>query len=167
MTERDRILCSLSGVRPDRIAWVPRIEFWYRGRQYSNTLPNEFKDLTLPEVIDKLNVGWYANIPDWTDYGSTEDNLDLPLGILRSKSLPYDTILEGIDRRVTIIGSKTMVEYITPVGTISTATVLTEDMRKAGVSAPYRTTGAINESKDIDVVGSIFSHVKVVPALDG
>jgi hypothetical protein len=132
-----------------------------------NTLPNEFKRLTLPEIIEKLNVGWYANIPDWTDFDSTEDNLDLPLGILRSKSLPYKTILEGVDRRITIRGNETIVEYITPVGSVFTTTVLTDDMRQAGVSAPYITTHAINESKDIDIVGYIFSHVKVVPALDG
>ena len=167
MTERERILRTLSGSQPDRIAWVPRMEFWYRGRKYSNTLPEDYKDLTLPEVIDKLNVGWYANIPDWTDFEYEGGELDFPLGILRSRSLPYDTILEGVDRRVSVRGNETIVKYITPVGSIQTATVLTEEMRQAGVSTSYTTIHAINELRDIDVVGYIFSHIKVVPDYKG
>jgi len=143
------------------------MEFWYRGKKHSNTLPSEFKDLTLPEVIEKLKVGWYANIPDWTDFDIEGGNLDFPLGILRSKSLPYDTILEGVDRRVSVSGTETTVEYFTPVGSIRTATILTEEMLQAGVSTSYITRHAIRKASDIDVVGYIFSHIKVVPALEG
>ena len=167
MTDRERILCAFSGAIPDRIAWVPRLEFWYRGRKHTNTLPIEFKGLTLPQIINKLNVGWYANIPDWTDFDYEGGDLDFPLGILRSKSCPYDTILEGVERHVTFLGRETIVEYITPIGSILTTTVLTEEMRQAGVSTPYITRHAIMDPKDIDVVGYIFSHIKIIPALDG
>ncbi len=168
MTNQERILGAISGARPDRIAWVPRMEFWHRGRQHSKTLPAEFQGLTLPQTIQKLNLGWYATIPDFTDCDDTGGNLDRTLGILRSTMSPYHTVLGGdVERRITKNGPESVIEYITPVGSIRTACTFTEEMLQAGVSTAWITEHAIREPKDIEVVGYIFSHLKVVPALEG
>ena len=167
MTDRERILCALSGARPDRLAWVPRLEFWLRGRRHSGSLPQGFEDVTLPQLIERLGVGWYGTIPDFTDCDATGGNIDRSLGILRSSTLPYRVILEGVDRRVTVNGPETIVEYSTPVGSIRTASTFTDEMRQAGSSTSWITGHAIREPRDIDVVGYIFSHLKVVPATEG
>ena len=165
MTERERILCALSGRRPDRIPWVPRLDLWNRGRRYSQTLPRELVSLSLPQIIERLNVGWYATIPD---YGECDNgDLDRALGIFRSEAYPYRVILEGVDRQVTVRGPETAVEYVTPVGSIRTVTTFTEEMRQAGVSSSWITAHAIQDPRDIEVVGYIFSHIKVIPALEG
>jgi hypothetical protein len=40
---------------------------------------------------------------------------------------------------------------------------MTDEMRQAGASTSYVTKHAINEPKDFDVVGCIFSHIKIIP----
>ncbi len=39
MTHRERILAAIRGETPDRLPWVPRLEFWYRARIRQGTLP--------------------------------------------------------------------------------------------------------------------------------
>jgi len=53
------------------------------------------------------------------------------------------------------------------VGSIRTATVFTEEMLTAGVSTSRATRHAIEHPRDVEVVGYIFSHLKVVPNLEG
>jgi uroporphyrinogen-III decarboxylase len=168
VTERERILITLRGERADRIAWVPRLEFWLRGRKHTNTLPKGFEDMTLPSLVRELGVGWYGSIPDFTDSGATGGIPDRALGILRSRTCPYEVIHGAeVERKIIIKGEETIVEYITPVGSISTSTGWTEEMRKAGVSTSWISRHAIEGPEDIDVVEYIFSHLKVVPSLDG
>ena len=52
-------------------------------------------------------------------------------------------------------------------GSIRTASTFTEEMRQAGASTSWITGHAIREPRDIEVVGYIFSHLKVVPAPEG
>jgi hypothetical protein len=84
---------------------------------------------------------------------------------LDSAVIPFEVELENVDRRVTQHGNETAVEYHTPVGSIRTAIVFTEEMLGAGASQPYLAERAIREPRDIDVVGYIFSHSKVKPRL--
>ena len=55
MTDHDRILAAIRGDIPDRLPWVPRLEFWYRARRRKGTLPAEFQSLSLSE-IDRKSV---------------------------------------------------------------------------------------------------------------
>jgi uroporphyrinogen-III decarboxylase len=168
MTDRERILCALTGKRPDRIAFVPRLEFWLRGRRHTHTLPEGFEDLTLPQLIEKLDVGWYASIPDFTDRGDSGGIPDRTLGILRSKATPFEVILGGeVERIITEVNGETVVVYHTPLGSIRTAHKFTEEMRECGVSTSYITDHAIKKPEDIEIVGYIFENMKVIPALDG
>ena len=168
MTDRERILCALSGAKPDRIPWVPRLEFWVRGNKHTNTLPAGFENLSMNQIIEKLGVGTYASIPDFTDVEESGGLPDRTLGILRSQACPFEVVHgEGVERIITEVDGETIVEYITPVGSIKTGHKFTEEMRECGVSTSYITRHAINQPEDIDVVGYLFSHLKVVPSLDG
>jgi hypothetical protein len=60
-----------------------------------------------------------------------------------------------------------VVEYHTPVGSIRTATVFTDEMLDAGASMPWITEHAIREPRDFEVVGYIFSHLRVEPQPEG
>jgi len=142
MTDRQRILAAIAGRVPDRLPFLPRLEFWYRGSQHNGTLPRELQSLSLIEIADKLGVGYYAVIPDFTE-ATEEDGADRPLGIDRLPVLPYKVTLEGVERRVVSSGHETAVEYCTPVGTVRTATVLTHEMLAAGASNPWVTEHAI------------------------
>jgi hypothetical protein len=60
-----------------------------------------------------------------------------------------------------------VVEYHTPLGSIRTAAVMTDEMLDSGASISYVTEYALREPRDFEIVGYIFSHVRVEPQLDG
>jgi uroporphyrinogen-III decarboxylase len=166
MNDRQRILAAIRGETPDRMPFVPRLEFWYRARRLDQSLPPDLRSLTLMEIADRLGVAYYAVCPDFTDY-SGDEMVDRPLGIVRQSVLPFDVFLEDVERRVLSYGRRTVVEYHTPVGSIRTACAFTDEMIAAGASDPYVTEHAIRSLADFEVVGYIFSHLKVEPRTGG
>ena len=167
MTHRERILAAIRGEAPDRLPWVPRLEFWHRARLREGTLPAELRSLTLAEITDRLGVGYYSSVPDFTDATDDDAMIDRALGIFHLPVLPYSLTLQDVDRRVIRRGRETVVEYHTPLGSLRTVTVFTEEMLDAGVSTSWIVEHALREPRDFDVVGYIFSHLKIEPQLEG
>jgi hypothetical protein len=167
MTDRERVLTTIRGEAPDRIPWIPRLDFWHRARRYQNTLPPALADLTLPQIADHLSVGCYASIPDFTDCASDDDMIDRGLGIFRLNVLPYRTELRNVDRRVQRNGRETTVEYHTPAGVVRTAYTFTAEMLDAGASMSWQTLLPIREPADFEAVGYIFENLDVRPNPDG
>ena len=163
MTERERILASIRGDVPDRIPWVPRLDFWYRARLYTRTMPAELAGLSLSEIVDRLGVGLYATIPDFTVKEEETDSADRCLGIFNLPALPYRVVLEGVDRRVTRSGLETVTEYHTPVGSLRTAEVLTPEMLEGGSSMSWVSEHPIKAPRDFEAAAYIFSHLRVEP----
>lgn len=166
MTHRERILTAIRGGTPDRLPWVPRLEFWHRAQRRQGCLPPELRSLSLAEVAEHLGVGCYASIPDFT-VADAAAMVDRTLGLFHIDVMPYRVILEEVDRHVSRAGQETIVEYRTPVGTIRTASVFTEEMLGAGASMSWITRHAIREPRDFEVVGHIFSHLRVEPCFTG
>lgn len=167
MTDRERMLAAVRGHAPDRVAWVPRLEFWYRARLRSGTLPAEFRSLSLMEITERMGTGHYAIIPDFTECDAETGLLDRALGLMQHPVLLWRTTLQGVDRKVSREGQQRVVEYHTPVGSIRTAAVMTGEMLDAGASVSWITEHAIREPRDIEVAGYIFSHLRVEPRMDG
>jgi len=167
MTHRERCLAAIRGEVPDRLPWVPRLEFWHRVRLRQGTLPAELRSLTLTEITERLGVGCYSSVPDFTDLANPDAMVDRGLGIFHHWVFPYRVTLQDVDRRVSRRGQETIVEYRTPVGSIRTVSVMTEEMLDAGVSMSWVTEHAIREPRDFEVVGHIFSHLKVEPQFEG
>lgn len=165
MTNRQRILAAIEGRIPDHLPWVPRLDFWQRGRLHLGTLPPALSSLTLTQIADYLGVGCYATIPDFA--GCPAGLTDRTLGLLMTPVMPYRISLDDVERRVTRNGAETVVEYHTPVGSIRTATVFTEEMLQAGATVSWVTEHALREPRDFDVVGHIFSHLRVEPNFAG
>jgi uroporphyrinogen-III decarboxylase len=163
MTHRERILAAIRGEVPDRLPWVPRLEFWHRARTRHGTLPAELSGLSLPQIAARLGVGCYDSIPDFTNIVNSTDMLDRTLGIYSLPVLPYRVALEDVERHVSQNGHETVVDYHTPVGSIRTASIFTEEMLDAGASTAWITQHAIREPRDFEVVGHIFSHLRIEP----
>ncbi len=166
MNDRQRILAAIRGETPDRLPFVPRLEFWYRARRLNHSLPSDLESLTLMEIADRLGVSYYAVVPDFTDC-TDDEAADRALGIVHQSVLPFRVTLGDVDRRVLSSGRRTVVEYHTPVGSIRTASQYTDEMIAAGASDPYLTGHAIRSLADFEVVGHIFSHLKVEPQFGG
>jgi uroporphyrinogen-III decarboxylase len=166
MTERERLLAAIRGDIPDRLPWIPRLEFWHRARLRNGTLPSEFRSLSLPEIADRLGVGHYASVPDFTICPTEVPNPDHTIGIYNALALPYEVEYDNVDRRIARNGNETVIEYRTPMGSIRTSLVFTEEMLDAGVSQPWIAQHAISSPQDFAVVGYIFSRLRVKPRLE-
>ncbi len=166
MTDRERMLAAIRGEIPDRVPFVPRLEFWHRAHCRDNTMPADLEGLTLMEIADRLGVGYYSVIPDFTRQVEELDMLDYGLGIFRLPSLLFEPVLHDVERKVVRRGRETVVEYHTPKGSIRTATVMTDEMLAAGVSVPWRTQYPIEKLEDFAVIGHIYSHLELVPRLE-
>ena len=167
MTDRERILAAIRGEIPDRLPWVPRMEFWYRARVRAGTLPTELRNLSLMELAGRLGMGYYHVVPDFTERANENDMIDRGLGLYDLPVLPYETIMEDVDRRVIRAGQETCVEYHTPAGSITTVAIFTDEMLDGGASVPFISRHALREPRDFDVLAHIFSHLKVKPRLEG
>jgi uroporphyrinogen-III decarboxylase len=163
MTERERILAAIRGEIPDRMPWVPRLEFWYRARLRNGTMPAALCGLSLNEVAERLGVGLYSSIPDFTRRVEETDMLDRGLGIMNVPVLPHRVVLEDVERRVTRSGREVAVEYRTPAGSIRTAEIFTDEMLDGGASMSWVTEHAVRQERDFEVAEWIFSHLKVEP----
>ena len=161
------MLEAIRGETPDRLPWIPRLEFWHRAQLRKGTLPAELRGLSRIEIADRLGAGYYSVIPDFTDCPGELDMIDRTLGIFRLDVLPYRVTLEGVDRRVLSKGRETVVEYQTPAGSIRTSTVFTDEMLDGGASVPWTSEHAIRTPNDFEVAGYIFEHLRVEPQLDG
>jgi uroporphyrinogen-III decarboxylase len=166
MTHRERILAAIRGETPDHIPWVPRLEFWYRARLRQGNLPAEFCSLSLNQVAERLGVGYYASIPDFTHREEETDMADRGLGIFNLPVLPYRVVLEGVDRSVVRSGRQITTDYRTPVGSLRTVEIFTEEMLDAGASMSWVTEHAIRQPRDFETAAWIFSHLKVEPRPD-
>ncbi|MCX6622222.1 MAG: hypothetical protein NTY38_14365, partial [Acidobacteria bacterium] len=166
MTNRERMLAAIRGEAPDRVPFVPRIEFWHRAHLRKGTLPPHLAGLDRMGLAGRLGVGHYAIVPDFTESPELE-RADRALGILRHPHLPFTTTMNDVERRVLRSGQETVVEYRTPVGTIRTAALFTDEMLDGGASDPHVSEYAIQKPEDFAVVGHIFSHLQIEPDFDG
>jgi uroporphyrinogen-III decarboxylase len=167
MTHQERILAAIRGETPDRLPWVPRLEFWHRAALRHGTLPAELRSLSLTDITERLGVGCYSSVPDFTDSTDDDAMLDRGLGIYQLPVLPYRVTLLDVERRVLRRGQETTVEYHTPRGSLRTVTVFTEEMLDAGASMPWVVEHTLREPRDFDVAGYIFSHLRIEPHLEG
>lgn len=89
---RQRVLAVLEGKKPDRLPFIDRIDFWYKGRSQVGKLPMEFQGMTLPEVHKRIGMGHQ----DWDyPYAIKYRKLEIIL------TLEGETIFHEVDPEIT------------------------------------------------------------------
>ena len=119
MNNKERMLAVINGQTVDQIPYVPRLDLWYRANAMAGTLPSKYKSASLIDIVDDLDLGYHAVIPNFRDLRAPTDDADRPLGIYNLWTMPYRTVLENVQRSIRTQGDRTYVEYKTPVGTIN------------------------------------------------
>jgi hypothetical protein len=167
MTHKERMLKAARGEWPDQLPWVPRIDLWHNANSLRGTLPSRYRrDATLDEIADDLGGGWHKLVPEFLKLRTPDDDVDRGLGIFRLRGMPYRAELTGVEREVKREGDTTRVTYHTAVGSVSYASVYTEEMRRNGVSITWITEHVIKAPKDYKVVGHIFRNIRIHPDYD-
>ena len=169
MTERERALAAIRGETTDRVPWVPRLDFWYRAALRKGTMPAEWRGLTVEEIAVRLGAGVYATNPNYEV--DEARRIDRGLGLMHLPTVTYDFEFEGVERRISHRQAKnrteTVVQYVTPLGTVQTAFGFTEEALDAGAYTAWVSEPPILKPEDFEPVGYLFEHIKVKPQMDG
>lgn len=166
-TMRERVLAVMDGKLPDHLPFIDRIEIWYKGMQARGTMPEAYAGMSLNAVHKAVGIG-------------------------REKfSIPYALKLRGVEMRILFEGDMiyrtkdpdvryfpaqyapeeiprdrpgtSIVEYQTPVGSVSVSYVFAESMISLCGMEPYLTTHLIKESDDYHIIEYILEHAEYVP----
>jgi uroporphyrinogen-III decarboxylase len=165
MTYRERMLCAIRGDDCDVLPCVPRLDLWYKANRENDTLPDRFRNAELSEIIESLDIGHHAVIPDYRDASFPESEATRSLGLYQCNSICYRVDFD-VERSITVEGSDVVTEYKTPKGNISTRIRYDEEMMREGITVSLIREHAIKSSRDFEAVGYIFEHATVAPCYD-
>jgi len=147
---------------PDRLPFAPRLDLWYTANAQSGTLPEKYKTCSFDEIARAEGWALHKINPEYQQVRKPEDNLHWALGILSYKETVYGfKFSPDVELEVKENAGRTKITYRTPVGSVSTTTVYTEEMRKAGVSNFWVDEHVLKGPKDYRVVGYIFENLKL------
>jgi len=168
MTHKERILKAARGEWADTLPFAPRIDLWYQANHAAGTLPPRHRGRTVDQIA--LAEGWALHkvIPDWQGVRSTEDTMHRAIGIFAVKEgLFRHRFSSNIEVKIKVEGTRTRVEYHTPIGMVSTTTLYTEEMKRAGASTIWIDEHIIKKPEDYRIVGSLFENIELIPDFDG
>jgi|LSQX01.2.fsa_nt_gb uroporphyrinogen-III decarboxylase len=161
MTHRERILAAIRAQPVDRVPWVPRLDLWYRANARRDTLPQPWQGLTLPAILHDLGVGRHEVIPDFLDVEHPEEIADQSLGLMHVPNQPYRLRFRQTERIVQRRGDRFDVTYHTPVGSVTTEVVYSQQMRRDGVTLLHTSRRAVSSVDDYEVIAFIFEDLEV------
>lgn len=142
MTHRERLLAVLEGQLPDRLPWFPRLEMWYGAHHPAGTLPEKYQGWDVRSIYRDLDLGYHGK------WGQA-----------------YRIEINGAETVTRRNGEETRVETMTPVGTVSTLTRSSAELRAQGVGG-LEIEHWIKGPHDYPVVQWIYEHSRVVPTYD-
>jgi len=164
MNHRQMILSTIKGEPTEYIPFIPRLDNWYNANKKNGTLPDKYKNATLREITDDLDLGYHSIIPAFRDLEDDNDDVDLGLCFHKFRARLYTVELRGVERKVVREPKGiTTVEYITPYGTIRTKVRFDEEMRKSGATLSVTIEHAIKSIDDFEAIAYIFENAEVKP----
>ena len=167
MTDRERMLRAARGEWADRLPFAPRLDLWHNANVRRKTLPPAYgPEATTSQIADDLGVAHHRIIPEFLKTRTPDDTVDRGLGIYRLRGLAYRAELTGVDRVARSEDGSTVVEYHTPVGSVSCRMTLTEEMLESGASISWIDEHVIKRPEDYRVVGYIFRNIRLTADYD-
>ena len=164
---KQNMLDAIAGKPTDRLPWAPRLDLWHNANKLAGTLPDRYRDASLIELVDDLDMGYHAIVPDFRDLRNPEDDIDRALGVYNLWTMPCRTIFENVERTVRVEGDNTFIEYQTPKGSVRATVLYDDSMRKAGITITHVAEYAIKDIRDFEAVGYLFENARVEPNYDG
>ena len=163
MNHRQRILSTIEGKKTDTIPYIPRLDLWYKSNKYKNTMPKKYSGATLMEIIEDLDIGYHAVIPDFRDYENEMDNIGFSLGIVNLKNNAYRVDFKNIEHKVKENDGLTEVTFKPPLGNISTKYLYNEAMRSSGATIGHTIEHAIKGKNDYKAIEYIYENLEIIP----
>jgi hypothetical protein len=181
-----RVVDTLNGKKPDRLAFIDRLEMWYSSHSRAGTLPNEYQGTFVgsqPSVISSFTVPVPGNLPVLP---LSEVHRKVGIGqqhlmILHARRLrgvelvmhfndeefyrESDPVVEYFPRLFNKMirdePGETIAEFITPKGTLTTRSVLSQDNVEMG-AVPIMNVHPVKGPEDFPAFEFIFEHAEFV-----
>jgi corrinoid protein of di/trimethylamine methyltransferase len=161
------MLMAVRGEMPDVLPYAPRYDLWYNANSYMGTLPAKHRGRTANEIARAEGWALHKVTPDLLAEGRPDDTIHRGIGLYSLRETGYRIRLspkvEVVSRQE---GSTRYVDYHTPLGSVGVMEVITDEMRRAGVSITWLKQRAIKRVEDYRVLAYIFENIEVVPAYD-
>ena len=133
MNYKNILLSAIKGLPTPELPCAPRMDLWFAANKFRQTLPERYRNATLFDIMQDLDVGFNTTNPDFTDRDSVDDEAHRGLGRYQSRDIPYRVVVE-CEQNCRQDGDLYTSEYFTPYGTIRTQTLFTDEMRRADES---------------------------------
>jgi hypothetical protein len=164
---RQPMMDAIEGRAAAFLPFAPRLEIWYRCNQIRGTLPPPYKNAGLTDIADDLDVGLNYMIPDYLQYGEESNKFSRGLGHeFSTVATVHNLGFDGIDRETETRGDLKICRYRTPHGTLQTATLYNEHMRRSGITVPHIQERLIKSAEDFRAAAWLFERIQVVPCYD-
>ena len=133
-----------------------------KGNKNQGTLPDKYKNASLVDIVDDMDVGYHCTVPNFSTIVHPDDNAHVGLGLYNTKSVFY-TIEMDVDYEVSHNGGETTTVYHTPYGDLTASTHLDDAMVLAGINQPHITNPAVKDHEDYKKIAYIFDHITIKP----
>lgn len=166
MTKKERLLKAIQGQPLDELPFLPRLDIWYNANKVRGTLPDKYKNATLKEMTEDLDLGYHYIIPDYKAWDGEDRDVDIGLGHYRFNTKPFRLEFHNMKREITTDAKGNYhIKYVTPVGEVSTCYHYDDKMKESGLTLNVITEHAIKgeNDKDYDVIAYIFENCEVIP----
>jgi len=159
------MLRAMRGDDCDVLPCVPRLDLWYKANRENDTLPDRYRNAALSDIIESLDIGHHAVIPDYRDASFPASEATRSLGLYQCNSICYRVDFD-VERSIGVEGSVVVTEYKTPKGNITTRVRYDEEMIREGITVSLVKEHAIKNRSDFEAVGYIFEHAVVTPCYE-
>ena len=147
----------------DCLPWVPRLDLWYNANRQAGTLPANWRDASLMDIVRDLGVGFHAVIPDFLDTDEPDEAFDRAVGLDHVRNQPY-RLRFGKTRRIVERGEdRSRVIYKLPQGELSAVLRHDAGMRAAGATLMHVEEQVVKSPDDYALVAALFEDVIVEP----
>ena len=167
MTHRQRISMAVRGEMPDLLPYVPRIDLWYNANSMAGTLPERHRGRTQDEISRAEGWALHKTLLDLLSPRGPEGILHRAIGLYSVRQTVFRfRFSSDIDIQVRREGDATCVDYHTPLGEVSTKTIFTDDLKRAGSTIPFVKEHIIKRPDDYRIVGYLFENLELTPHYD-
>jgi len=145
---------------PDIIPFIPRFDLWYNVNSHKRTKLEILQDVnSLSEFSRSLGFIPYSNIPDFMAGGDLKRLVHRSLGFYNLRQCPYKVSFGSVKVNFKHNSSNIYVEYVTPVGSLDTEFIFTEEMKKSGASISWIKKRLITKKEDYKICKYIFDDM--------
>jgi hypothetical protein len=166
MTNRERILKTIKGEKIDQLAFIPRLDLWYKANQLAGTLPNKYRHASLMDICDDLKLGYHCLLPDFSLFEGESDT-DIGLGVYHLSTNCYETVFHNVKKTIIRNANGSLrVTYHTPRGDITTEVVYNDQMKNSGITLRVIREHAIKSEDDWEAIAFLFENAEIIPRYD-